>query len=60
MKHLDSLKRVAYRKQREEQHVHGAKRQTDVHKHAKKYDRKRDNDIKKYLNETDEGREDFI
>jgi hypothetical protein len=41
----NSLKRAAFKKQKEEQHGHGAKRRTDTHKHMKKYNRQRDKKI---------------
>lgn len=42
---LISLKKAVFKKQKEEQHGHGAKRRTDVHKHLKKYDRRKNKKI---------------
>jgi hypothetical protein len=39
---LKSLKAAAFKKKRDEHHGHGARRQTDVHKMRKHYDRQRD------------------
>jgi hypothetical protein len=50
MKALHALKSAAFKKQRDEHHGHGAKRRTQVHKHRKKYDRRRDKkSLEKYF-----------
>lgn len=49
-KRNDSTKRMAF-KIKQQKHFHGAKYSQRVHKSAKDYDRRREKDVRKFLNE---------